>query len=264
MNDTWQTTALKSIESQLEANPGVLALYVFGSVVNNSDSLDLWSDLDLMIVLKDDSISQFYPKLDWLSSFGEIFGYEQSIYNNSYTTKVIFENSIKIDFVFVTESKFNREIVNNKALRLIFSKTKITEIITNLDDSPPTITVPNDLSQQTNSFWYIAYTALSKTSRNDLLIGLHLTLELYKKYLELLMLKRDMKLNTNIHRIGGQFNEKIHDLKFISKIKSKQEIVEMINIVCREFDHLATELDSNYISKLSTANTLISIAKQRI
>lgn len=264
MNNNWQAATLKNIDLQLKNDPGVIALYVFGSFAEQADSLDAWSDLDLLIVIKDNSVSRFYPTLDWLSSYGEIFAYEQSNDEKSHTSKVIFDNNQKIDFVFVTESKLNQEIMKNKKLKLIFSKTSKPNNALNSQVPNPGTTQQNNLTQLTNSFWYLAYTALAKTSRNDLIIGLHLTLELYQKYLELVMWQRDRELNTNIHRMGSILNEKIQQLHFVLRVDKPRDIIEMIDNIITEFDRLMAALDLSYISKLSTTRSLISIAKKSI
>lgn len=264
MNNNWQAATLKNIELQLKNDPGVLTLYVFGSFAEENKSLDIWSDLDLLIVVRDEFVSKFYPSLKWVSQFGKLFAYEQSSDNSCYMSKVIFENNKKIDFVFVTESKLNTMVAKNKKLKLIFSNTINPKVLPISNASSENISKQNNVDKLLNSFWFIAHTAVTKISRNDLLIGFHLTLDLYRKYLELLMWLRDKELKTTIHRYGGMFNEKIQNLQFPTQVKNKQEIINIIESVCVEFDDLASQSDSSYASKINTINSLLSNAKQSI
>lgn len=252
MSNTWHDSTLKHISSILKANNDVIALYVFGSFNESVSEMDQWSDLDLLTIVKDGSINNFYPEINWLSSIGKIFAYEQSSNKYQCTSKVIFEDNKKIDVLIAKESDLTNEMFQDKKLQLIFSKSdKINDTLFT-QVSKPTNFGLYQIDQLSNTFWYLAYAALVKTHRNDLIIGLHLTLDLYKKYLELLMWFRDKELNTNIHRVGGLHNDKIANLHFNNSIGNKEAIIEMITNVTIEFDLLAQQWDPNYISKIET------------
>ncbi|MBP9703033.1 aminoglycoside 6-adenylyltransferase [Candidatus Woesebacteria bacterium] len=255
MSITWHDSTLQHISSILKANNDVIALYVFGSFTEDALEIDQWSDLDLLIIVQDDAIKNFYPMFDWLSSLGKILAYEQSNNKYQYVSKILFEENKKIDVLIVKESNVTNQIFHDKNLRLIFSKsTKMKTNINNQANSKINLYLYN-LDELSNSFWYLAYTALAKTYRNDLIIGLHLTLDLYKKYLELLMWFRDKELKTNIHRIGGLYNDKVTKLHFKNSISSRVELIEMIKNVSIEFDLLAKQWDTNYISKIEVFKT---------
>ena len=185
-----------------------------------------------------------------MSSIGKIFAYEQSNNKYQHVSKIIFEDNKKIDVLIVKESNVTDQTFQDKNLLLIYSKSSKTNININNRGSSKINLDLYDLDKLSNSFWYLAYTALAKTYRNDLIIGLHLTFDLYKKYLELLMWFRDKELKTHIHRIGGLHNDKITKLHFNNSISSNKELIEMIKNVCVEFELLAKQWDPNYISKI--------------
>ena len=108
MSTTWHDSTLKHISSILKANNAVISLYVFGSFAEVASDIDHWSDLDLLIIVQDDAINKIYPNLDWLSSLGKIFAYEQSSNKYQHVSKIIFEdNSFK---TYSTKGELGKEL----------------------------------------------------------------------------------------------------------------------------------------------------------
>ena len=68
MTDGWHKTTLTRLYDLLAADPVVRGLLVYGSAV---DTPDLWSDLDVCIVLADGGLPQYFPTLDWLQQFAD-------------------------------------------------------------------------------------------------------------------------------------------------------------------------------------------------
>lgn len=64
-----------------------------------------------------------------------------------------------------------------------------------------------ELERIVDEFWFKAAGAVAKVVRNDLLIGLHLAVDLARDSLVLQMTRRDREKKTTIHRIGGWGNE---------------------------------------------------------
>jgi predicted nucleotidyltransferase len=85
--DLWHETTLQRLTIMLQSDPGVLTLAVFGSYLR-PEVLDVWSDLDLLLVVDDQALKRFFPALDWLAPLGTIYAHEQSSATLRHTTRV--------------------------------------------------------------------------------------------------------------------------------------------------------------------------------
>ncbi|MFC2173722.1 aminoglycoside 6-adenylyltransferase [Acidobacteriota bacterium] len=55
----------------LQKNSDVLGMILIGSHAENKPQTDEWSDFDLVLIVKDESLSNFYPSSGWLEYYGE-------------------------------------------------------------------------------------------------------------------------------------------------------------------------------------------------
>lgn len=260
----WIKTYLNKISKILKNDQGVISLCTFGSINDPTIKLDRWSDLDLLLVVKDSSISNYYPSLEWISPMGKFFALEQSVSTTSFTSKIIFDDFRKIDLLIIKESKINSESLSNKKIEIIFSKSKqLTDLIHSIKTTTDSSNFTDlyDINALSNEFWYLSHTALVKVARNDLLIAMDLTLDLYRKSLLISLWLRDRESNTNIHRMGGLRNSDITKLYFPPNPINKDSVIDMLDKISLKFDELAQEWSADYLPKHSSFHKLLSSSK---
>jgi predicted nucleotidyltransferase len=51
----------------------VLGILLFGSLSNLENQPDDWSDIDMLVVVKDDQLEEFFPTIKWIDHFGELY-----------------------------------------------------------------------------------------------------------------------------------------------------------------------------------------------
>jgi hypothetical protein len=98
-----------------------------------------------------------------------------------------------------------------------------------------------------NDFWFKGILGVYKVVRNDLLIALHLALDLIRDCLVLRMMLRDRAKGTNHHRIGDFGNQELQTLKIPSPEFSSAGILTSIGYSGEIFDQLAKELSKEHI-----------------
>ncbi len=256
---------LDDLTSILKNMNGFVSLSVFGSMANNS-TLDIWSDIDALLVVKDESINDYFPQSDWLEKIGKIFTIQQSSNDRSNTFKIIYDDFRKIDLIITKESKVLEGDPFWAKQNVLFSNSDLVTKRLSVSNENNTRFDEKSyhLDKLSDEFWFMAYTALTKIMRDDLLIGFHLTLDLYKMCLVLAMWIRDRETGTNIHRIGGIKNELIEELNIKVDDFSKKGFIMLIDKCSKEYDTLASRWSDNYISRLKRFEFLINTALEKI
>ena len=112
-----------------------------------------------------------------------------------------------------------------------------------------------------NDFWFKGTLAVYKVVRNDLLIALHLALDLIRDCLVLRMMLRDRAEGTRHHRVGGTGNEMVAQLSKHSQDYSPGGILTMIEETSRTYDELAAEWSPTYQAKRAPLITWIQQAR---
>ncbi|MDH4180287.1 MAG: aminoglycoside 6-adenylyltransferase, partial [Armatimonadota bacterium] len=74
----WQADAIDVLTAHLEKDEGVKALLLIGSCADPDVELDLWSDVDIVVVVEDRALARFHPALDWLRVLGEPYAFDPS------------------------------------------------------------------------------------------------------------------------------------------------------------------------------------------
>ena len=241
LNGDWRDEMLKQLEEMFENDTDVISLSLFGSTSKPNVQPDRWSDHDILLVVKDGALDRFYPTREWLRVFGEIFGIVQNKDDIHCNVKVVFSDFKKLDFVICTETQAVHELKVLTRQKVVFSKKEsITELLAN---APVSLGFYEEFpfTNLFEDFWYVSFVAVSKLVRNDLLISLHQSLELYRECLELGMWLRDREIKTNIHRVGGHRNDLVEKMNIQLTGLSKKDILSIIEQCGREFDKLAKE-----------------------
>lgn len=252
---------MDKIVTFLQSQSGVITLAKYGNT--QSSNKDMWSDDDLFLVVEDTSLSDFYPTLDWLRAIGNIIASEQHENTYTHTTRVCFEDFMCIDITIATESALKQiaqwtSVPFWNGITPVFSRSQ--DVSRLLEKSYPKST-PNPMSDMefenmVNAFWFKSYIALKKIARNDLLIAMHLVLELIQESCVIEMMIRDKNAGTNIHKDGGEGNEFINNLQVLPRSLSKKDLVESVRKNCDLFDALCSQWSAKHIKKMPTFITI--------
>lgn len=268
LTDGWQTGTIEAATKLLQADHEVRALIVFGSAAPSAGARDLYSDVDLLLVVTEDALARFFPATDWLQVLGNVFACDQSSGVWRGVTRACFDDFRRIDFVIATEAAFVRD--NDWPLsagwRVLFSRSLLVDSGLKRLFRPPTPSNfgSDDFASMANQFWFKATLALTKVMHNDLLIALHLALDLVRDCCVLGMLLRDRAEGTTHHRTGGQGNDVVARLAATNQPYSAHGILNSIAASAAAFDTLALEWDNRYLPRSQTVLNWIGDALTRL
>ena len=102
--EIWQEKTLAQLRDCLQSFDTVQAILLVGSLANDAIQIDFWSDIDLVVVVADLAIDQFYPDTDWLKSIHPVFTSSHSQDLERYTLRVCFTDMRRVDFIFLPAS----------------------------------------------------------------------------------------------------------------------------------------------------------------
>lgn len=253
VNDLWQAAMLEQLQLHLEPDGRVLAAVLLGSLAQANLKTDTWSDIDLLLVVDDDASENFYPVVGWLEAFGQLYTYEQSASDLGGVTRACFTDLRRVDFTIAPASKFRRVEKWKatkfwQAYKIVFSKVDwVEQLLSQEFPEPPLPNIsPAQFERLSNSFWFKAVLAVNKVKRDDLLIALHLTLDLQRDCLLLAMWLRDRATGTTYHRNGGIFNQVINELNDKGFAYTPSGILSDIAHTAEVFDKLAAQWSPEY------------------
>jgi len=253
--DSWSDSTIKNIAASLADNPDILGLLLIGSHANPTLQPDAFSDLDLILIAKDSCLPDFiYTYPDRLLSFSQ--PYASSRANGPFYNSLClwFADTHRIDTVFAPDSSLeNLEAWQDSGLlsagfRLLFSRSESLDDLLRADfpaqPLPPCADIP--LGQINNDFYFKAMLAVQKLARHDLLVALHLCLDLVRDCAVLAMLIRDRRIGTNHHRHGALDDPTLPALPAPPSSYAPSEILECISASALAFDSIAAQLSSDY------------------
>jgi predicted nucleotidyltransferase len=249
----WHENILDNLISYFEPNEDVLGIILFGSCSKPESQYDYWSDIDVLVVVKNDKIDKFFPAIEWITFLGRLYTYSQSSDDFKCTTRVCFENFNRIDFVITTEEKLEK--VNHwsgvpffSGTKIVFSRSKVIDEIANQKYSHQKLSPPTEdqFLEMVRNFRFKSMLAVYKVVRNDLLIALHLAQDLVRDCCVLGMMLRDRTTGTNIHKHGGTGNQLVVQLVTTQKPFTSIGILDSIKESNEIFEKLACEWSSTY------------------
>ncbi len=268
---TWQYVLLQQLSDSLRLDRNVKALVLVGSLADQAMEIDYWGDIDIMVVVADDAISRLFSSTDWLRVLGRILGIEHHKETQFKTLRLCLDGFRRIDMVLIPESHLTvardlRESMIHEPYSIIWSKIpslpEKLSVKVSKDRFKPV--AEWEITTIADEFWFKASVAIAKVMRNDLLVGLHLALDLTRDCLVLQMTRRDREEKTNIHRIGGMGNEIVNRL-CIEQCKYQQsEILDIVLKSCEVFDDLASDLLDNYEPGIPLVLPTIIRAKEEL
>lgn len=267
--DNWQAETIDRLVAMLRPQEAVRALAVFGSAAQGEG--DPWSDIDVLLVLRDGTLEYFFPSLDWLQPLGTIYAYSQSSEPLRSTTRVCFSDFRRIDFVFTTEAGLEQirdwqMIPFWKGIRLLFSHSPVADRLLAQAFAAPELKLIDQAQfrQMVNDFRFKSMLAVYKVVRNDLLIALHLTLEMMQDYLVLGMILRDREYGTSHHREGGMGNHLVEHLDAQRTPYTQAGILDQVAQISIDFDGLAKEWSPDYHPQRESLLAWIQYAREHL
>lgn len=251
-NPTWHIPAIAQLSYHFEQDSEVRAVLLAGSVADDDVQADVWSDVDVKVILTDQAVERYYATTDWLEPWGYVVGLERHDSPSVKTLRVCLEGFQRFDFVFIAESTLRQSpYLLRQPCKVLWSR--LPDLETYIAPRSPESEYHNvadaDLNPIADLFWFKATVAITKVARNDLLIGMHLALDLARDCLVLQMMQRDREKGTTIHRTGGWGNELVDWLILDRQKPSAQKTLELIKWSCETFDRLAAELSSIYVPR---------------
>ena len=251
--ELWQEDAIQQVTDLLSRDEDVRGLVLVGSYTRDDLAPDAWSDTDLVMIIRDEALSRFFPATDWLVDMGELFCTSHSSTGCYDVTRACFTDGRRIDFVIMTEESlagieqweknplgyvnvclFSRSAALDRALDLTF---------------PPLALKPvpaEDFQQMANDFWFKGMLAVSKAAREELLVALHLSLDMIRDCLVLGMMLRDRETGTDHHRDGTQGNRFVSVLERTRQPYTALGILDSIEQSAIVFDKLAAQWNPNW------------------
>jgi predicted nucleotidyltransferase len=266
----WHQQLLQSLAESLQEDEDIVALGIRGSLLR-PEQLDIWSDVDVVLVVRDSALDRFFPALDWLAPLGQIYAYEQFAQDDRWTTRICFEDFRRLDVAITTETELieadrHSQVLFPGSIRLLFSRSQAaTHTLARERLHPiPSRPSPESFQQMSNGFWFKAVVAVTKVARSDLLIALHLTLELLQECCVLGMMLRDRATGTKHHRTGGTGNEIIRELPTVEQPYTALNILDTIEKSGVAFDQFAGEWTDNYAPRHHLLSDYVEWARQSL
>ncbi len=251
--ETWHTGILEKLVSQLEPNENIVGMLLFGSYNKSDSHYDYWSDIDILLVVKNDLLKKFFPTIEWLDAFGKLYTYTQSADEFKCTTRACFENFNRIDFVITTEENLMKldqwsHVPFADGATLVFSRSKVVDEVARQSLQPREFSpaTEDQFLGLVRDFRFKSMLAVYKVIRHDLLIALHLTQDLIRDCCVLGMLLRDRAAGTNIHKHGGTGNQLVAQLETAQKPFNALGILDSIQASNEVFEKLAGEWSNTY------------------
>ncbi len=251
--NSWQADVLQDLVTLLQPDKDVLALLLFGSYLKPETQFDFWSDVDVLLVVRRAALARFYPAIDWLKPLGRVYTHNQSSNEFMGTTRVCFDDFRRIDFVITTEVQLKEvetwpHLPFYQGTKPIFSRSNtVDNIAIQTYKQPELIPISTEQFQaMANQFWFKGMLAVYKVVRNDLLIALHLALDLIRDCCVLEMMLRDRAAGTNHHREGGIGNQFVGRLQGTQHPFTASGILDIVEQSSVEFDNLALQWSDSY------------------
>lgn len=249
----WHESMLDNLISYLGPNEDVLGLLLFGSCSKQESHCDDWSDLDILLVVKNDKLDKFFPSVEWITSFGRLYTYSQSSDDFKSVTRVCFENFSRIDFVITSEEKLADVdrwpgVPFFSGARLFLSRSDVVDQIASRRSFPYALSLRTDdqFLEMVRNFRFKSMQAVYKVVRNDLLVALHLAQDLIRDCCVLGMMLRDRATGMNIHKHGGSGNQLVAQLESTQEPFTPYGILESIKESSEIFEKLAGAWSSTY------------------
>lgn len=269
-NKMWHEPTLHDLATLLNKDSAVRALVAIGTCALQGHA-DAWSDLDAVLVLESAALGRYYPSPDWLSPIGQVFAVDHAEGKHWSTLRVCLTDLRRIDLLMTTEQDLSEISVwpwnpfaNGR--RILFSRSTALDAALAQPARPaaPPDYSPDQFQSLANQFWFKGTLAVTKIARNDLLVGLHLALDMVRDCTVLAMALRDRAAGTAHHRVGGAYNHVVALLDTSCQPHNAEGILNIIKQSVTLFEQLSAEWSESYVPKGKTLLDLISCARDQV
>ena len=254
--DLWQSDAIDALTAHLRDDEDVKALVLIGSCAYPDVEPDTWSDVDLVLVADDRAVARFYPSSDWLAPLGRIYASAPTASGHFSTIRTYFTDGRRLDVIVLPESAlpavedwdFNPFCYGARPL---FSRSPALDSVLEHTSAPAAFdSQPAErLAEMSQHFWFKAMLAAHKVARNDLLVALHLSLDLIRDCCVLGMMLRDRQAGTDHHRDGRAAHPFVAELAVTDHPYTAPGLLNSIAQSGITFDRLASRLSEGYQPK---------------
>lgn len=246
--DRWQPGTMENLSAILALDNDVRALVAFGSTASGIKMVDGWSDLDVLVVVKDGRVNRFFPSLDWLEPLGSLFAYELYPGEYKHTARVCLVDFRRLDVIIADESSMERlqewpSVPFWGKRRVLFSSSTVVNAALRYDLAPPTREeklrrAEHQFDELGNAFWFKGVLAVSKLVRGDRLVAMHLCLDLVRDCLVLGMMLRE--------RDGGDWDRVMDQVAELRHPYSAEDIITSLAQSSVVYDWLASKWSPTY------------------
>ena len=255
----------------LEADAAVKGLVLVGSCTGAYAQPDAWSDIDLLVVVDDAATERYYPETGWLKGLGAPYALSRSANAFFGVIRAYFTDGRHVDFVIASESSLEKiDDWPSHPLqgggRCLFSRSSALDR-TMSRALPPSVPkrMPSDqFEQMTNDFRFKGMLAVAKVARSDLLVALHLSLDLIRDCCVLAMQLRDWETGTDHHRTGDAANACVVELPNAGHPYSAASILDSIEQSALAFDRLAHRWSDHYRDQRQPLLDLVNQARRSL
>lgn len=256
MKAEWQEESLSGLSTFFRRDRRVRALVLTGSMATPGATVDDWSDVDLKIILAAAALPEYYDSVAWVARFGELLASDRVESDYGKTLRLCLTPFRRFDLTFIPESvlKTAATLRSNPFggnRRIVWSRLpKLNCLIASIPPPAPFVDPSGaQLRKIAEDFWFKAAIAIAKAARRDLLVALHLALDLQRDCLLLQMLLRDRRLGTNVHRFGGWGDDIVAELMPRRRRKGSQQVLDVIERACACFDALSGRISPDYAAR---------------
>lgn len=250
MRSSWHSLLIRRLTEYAKQELGIRVFATFGSM--HAGTYDQWSDVDALLVVDEKTLPVFFDPA-WLAQFGRILATEQYDHGHLRVLRACFCDFRRLDLLLVTVESLQRieewpSPPPWHELSIHYADSQTLSTLLHQLKGVISFTAPSadEFEQIVNQFWFKVAVALYKIVRDDLLIALHLTLDLIRECTVLGMMIRDRAEQTNQHRVGGIGNEIVKQLPIVSSPYSAASLLEAIVACSEQFDQLATTWSNAY------------------
>jgi hypothetical protein len=261
----WHEATIRQLHDLLLPVPAVESLAIVGSAARSR--FDAWSDLDVLMVVRAGAFHRFSSSLDWLAPVGEIYAFEWHRNETRATLRLCFADLRRLDVIVTTPDAFAQpddwSTLLADGCRVLFSRTPDLEALLARSHPP----APPDVSDESfetmsNGFWFKGTVAVQKVVRGDLLVALHLSLEMIQDCCILAMMLRDRETGTTKHRDGAG-NDLVAELEATRRPYTAAGILDSIEQSAVAFDRLAGRWSATWREKRGPLVEWVEAARVR-
>lgn len=203
------------------ANPcdDIRAVFIIGSRARNDLTADKWSDLDLVVVSRNPK--RFLNDPTWVANIAQpwITFIENTPISESKELRVLFENGIDVDFVFVSPEDFEQSIFLNevqqmlqRGIKVVLNKDKFSPqlVCSSCKNDTQNFPSEDEFINTVNDFWYHTVWTSKKLLRGELWTA--------KSCLDSYMKRRLLSLiEWHAYVVHGAEYDTWHDGRFLDK-----------------------------------------------